>query len=506
MFHWVSQIRLYPERFVKTIALWTSILAIGLSFGVIGPTLLDLKTQVSRELGEVSSVLPARAGGYALGSIVMGILYDKINILFFGAISMGFATVLTALLPHMSDLYWLLSLFFLNGCFLGAFEAASSMLLLHIWGKENGPFMQAFHFFFGIGSLVAPLIAQPFLVESDELVETTTLVTDVDSGNTTTVTQLIRSFYDMMTNETTTFSPEAVSSLQVNASDIQLVYPYSFVATILAFNAVFWLILWILRPETTEHPSRERNPPSVVGGNNDDSPVDKDGNMILQTIDSGAGKRTQLSDNVRESTEKSLVFYKGIVITLTMMFMHIYYGLELTFGSFLVTFAVESNLNLSKKDGAQLTSLFWATFTFWRLTTIFYIEYIGNEMNILFALSVILVGNVILVPFANSSVLCLWIGVAFIGLGTSSIWSCVFGYLEEYFPVTSRIASSMIVSAIIGEFIFPLIISNFVADTPQIFLWVTLFCSLSLTIIFLFLVLVMRKKMKELKVSKRETK
>src|SRR5258708_5627266 len=105
MFHWLSQIRLYPERFVKTVALWTSILAIGMSFGVIGPTLLDLKTQVSRELGEVSSVLPARAGGYALGSIIMGILYDKINVLFFGAISMGFATVLTALLPHMSDLY-----------------------------------------------------------------------------------------------------------------------------------------------------------------------------------------------------------------------------------------------------------------------------------------------------------------------------------------------------------------------------------------------------------------
>ena len=187
------------------------------------------------------------------------------------------------------------------------------------------------------------------------------------------------------------------------------------------------------------------------------------------------------------------MYWKYTAVILTMIFAHLYYGVELTFGSFLVTYVVEA-LGKSKKDGTRLTSLFWGTFTFWRLTTVFYIEYIGAEMNILGMLTVILLGNVLLIPFASSSEVCLWMGVAVIGLGTSSIWSAMFGYLEEHFPVTSKISGSLIVSAAFGEFIFPVIISYFVTTAPDVFLWVTLFCSLALTLIFLLLMYVMRYK------------
>ena len=70
MARWLTQIKLYPMRFVKTLAIYFAMSAIGLSYGVIGPTLLDLKTQVSKELTEVSISLPARAGGYAAGSFL----------------------------------------------------------------------------------------------------------------------------------------------------------------------------------------------------------------------------------------------------------------------------------------------------------------------------------------------------------------------------------------------------------------------------------------------------
>jgi fucose permease len=140
-----------------------------------------------------------------------------------------------------------------------------------------------------------------------------------------------------------------------------------------------------------------------------------------------------------------------------------------------------------------MTALFWATFTFWRCITIFYIEYVGNEMNILLALVAIMIGNIILVPFANSSVVCLWIGVAIIGLGTSPVWGCVFGYLEQHFPVTSKIAASMVVSACVGEFVFPFIISYFIVSTPIVFLWLTLICSVSLIVIFFGIMFFMRK-------------
>jgi MFS family permease len=126
---------MYPVQAVKTLALFTSIFAIGLTFGVIGPTLLDLRIQVSRDLSETSTALPARAAGYAIGSFIMGFVYDRLNIMLFTTVSMGCATVLTALIPHMHIFYWMLAVFFLNGVCLGSFEAACNMMLLHIWGK-----------------------------------------------------------------------------------------------------------------------------------------------------------------------------------------------------------------------------------------------------------------------------------------------------------------------------------------------------------------------------------
>ena len=70
MVEFVNQIKLYPLRFFKTCALYTAFIGIGFSLGVVGPTLLDLKSQVGRGLSEVATALPARAGGYALGSFV----------------------------------------------------------------------------------------------------------------------------------------------------------------------------------------------------------------------------------------------------------------------------------------------------------------------------------------------------------------------------------------------------------------------------------------------------
>ena len=70
MARWLDQIRLYPMRAVKSLALYTCLLTLGMGAAIIGPTLLDLRTQVFRTLTEVSAIMPARSGGYALGSFL----------------------------------------------------------------------------------------------------------------------------------------------------------------------------------------------------------------------------------------------------------------------------------------------------------------------------------------------------------------------------------------------------------------------------------------------------
>ena len=184
------------------------------------------------------------------------------------------------------------------------------------------------------------------------------------------------------------------------------------------------------------------------------------------------------------------------VVALSVAFMHIYYGLEITFGSFLTTYTAKSDLHLDTKVGAQLTSLFWATFTFWRLITIFYINYTGSQNAIFISLAIMLFGNCVLVPFGNVYEWSLWTGTATIGVGISSIWASMFGFLEVYFPVTSKIASSMITAAMVGEFIFPVIIAKYVDCHPTVFAWVTLTCSLAITVLFIVIVIICRFKIK----------
>ena len=46
------------------------------------------------------------------------------------------------------------------------------MQLIKIWGDDHEPWMQALHCVFGIGALMGPLIATPFLSATDEASKT----------------------------------------------------------------------------------------------------------------------------------------------------------------------------------------------------------------------------------------------------------------------------------------------------------------------------------------------
>ena len=175
---------------------------------------------------------------------------------------------------------------------------------------------------------------------------------------------------------------------------------------------------------------------------------------------------------------------KVFVVVMSVAFMHIYYGLEITFGTFLTTFCHESPLHLATTEGATVTSTFWATFAFWRLPTIFIVDSFGPIKTVVFNLIVLVIGNIILVPWASSHRWALYTGTALIGLGASPIWASMFSVLELFFPVSPPIATAMITASMMGELVFPTIVSRFIACQASIFLWVALFCSCSVILLF----------------------
>ena len=282
---------------------------------------------------------------------------------------------------------------------------------------------------------------------------------------------------------------------QYGPEDIRIKYPYWVIAGLITVPAVLYLLLWRLHPKSNTHPSRL---PVVAVIDASIEPEDMPSGSEKKKKEAEKFQVTQQQlqemDRIRSTTSYRVSKYTAVV--LMMCFMPIYYGVELTFGQYLATFAVKSDLHLSKVTGASMTSVYWAMFTFFRLSTAFYIDFLGAEKNIIMNIGFMMIANVILVPLGSQYESCLWIGSVIMGIGCSSIWASAFGYLEEYFPVDSKIGSLIVVSTSLGEFIFPVLISQFIKGYPNIFLHITLMCTLSMAFLFFVVVLICKFKLR----------
>lgn len=55
-----------------------------------------------------------------------------------------------------------LAMFFFGGCF-GLIEIASNGWIIGAWKERSGTIFQLYNFCFGLGGVLAPLVAEPFL-------------------------------------------------------------------------------------------------------------------------------------------------------------------------------------------------------------------------------------------------------------------------------------------------------------------------------------------------------
>ncbi|KAI1286388.1 hypothetical protein HDE_10978 [Halotydeus destructor] len=357
--------------------------------------------------------MPARASGYAFGSMIVGVLYDRLNPLLTIAVTSTTMGIFAILMPWATSLVSLLAMAFLCTLGGGMVDSCCNVTILHMWGTDTQPYMQAMHFAFGVGGLVVPLLASPFLYSGEVLIE----------GVATNVTLAIEN----------SCSPEK----------LQVFIPYTMVGTSCILSAILFLYLFICHRQTDEHHSRKvKAEEKKAAGDKDD-----------------------------------LFWTKKIVVSVTALFMFTLLGFEVGMGSFITSFAVMSDHHLTPQVGAYMTSLYWFTHTFFKLIFIPLIVKIGMYGNIILELSILILANVFIVPFGNSIVWCLWVGVALVGIALATLWAAVFVLLESYFPVTSGIASFLTVSACLGEWVYPVIMGYAMEADPQLFLWVIFACT-----------------------------
>jgi MFS transporter, FHS family, Na+ dependent glucose transporter 1 len=133
-------------------------ICLGLDMAVVGPTLPSLAAQTGSTLGAIGLIFFLSAGGAALGTLLGGGLFDRVPGRFVLGAAQFFSAALFFLVPHVPWYGLLLFLFIIKGITGGLVNTGANTLLLWTHGEKAGPFINALHFFFGLGSFLSPFL------------------------------------------------------------------------------------------------------------------------------------------------------------------------------------------------------------------------------------------------------------------------------------------------------------------------------------------------------------
>ena len=137
---------------------------LGLAAGFTGPILPHLAEQTRVGLDTISFIFIARSFGYLVGAFFSGRLFDRVpgNPLFAVAVLLG--GVALAGMPFISTTTLLLVLISMLGLAEGTIDVGANTLILWVHDKKAGPFMNALHAFWGVGTLLGPIAVAQILL------------------------------------------------------------------------------------------------------------------------------------------------------------------------------------------------------------------------------------------------------------------------------------------------------------------------------------------------------
>jgi MFS transporter, FHS family, Na+ dependent glucose transporter 1 len=156
-------------------------ICLGLDMAVVGPTLPALAAQTGSTLGAIGLIFFLSAGGGALGTLLGGGLFDRVPSRFVLGAAQFFSAALFFLVPHVPWYGLLLILFVVKGITGGLVNTGANTLLLWTHGEKAGPFINALHFFFGLGSFLSPFLLGLLIAAGGDYSEVYLLLAVIDA-------------------------------------------------------------------------------------------------------------------------------------------------------------------------------------------------------------------------------------------------------------------------------------------------------------------------------------
>jgi MFS transporter, FHS family, Na+ dependent glucose transporter 1 len=153
---------------VATIAYYLAFIILGMTTAASGPSLLKLAEHTSSGLDRISLIFIFGSLGYLIGSYLGGRAFDRFSSHKLLSLTVLLIAVASLLIPNAHSMGLLLFAMFLSGFASGIIDVGGNALLIWTHGEKSGPFLNGLHFFFGVGSLIAPLVlARVLLLTGD---------------------------------------------------------------------------------------------------------------------------------------------------------------------------------------------------------------------------------------------------------------------------------------------------------------------------------------------------
>ncbi|XP_042545629.1 sodium-dependent glucose transporter 1-like isoform X3 [Dipodomys spectabilis] len=357
----------------------------GISASILGPTFQDLATNVNRNISSLSEIFVGRALGYLCGSLIGGVLLDCMNQFLLLGLSMWGITVSSYLIPFCKTAVLLIVMMSAMGVSFGVLDTGGNVLILALWGDKSPPHMQALHFSFALGAFLAPLLAKLALGPT------------VSADNHTEP--------DFLPAALNASSEAASDPLLAAPHDMNLLWAYASIGTYILVVSLLFFALFFMKS------SRQ-------------------------------GKTTASAQQSRRAQ------YHKALLCLLFLFFFFYVGAEVTYGSYLFSFAT-THVGMDEREAAGLNSIFWGTFAACRGLAIFFAACLRPATMIVLSNIGSLVSCLFLVLFDRSP-LCLWIATSVYGASMATTFPSGVSWIEQYTTISGKSTAFILIGAALG--------------------------------------------------------
>ena len=353
--------------------------------------------------------------------------------------------------------------------------------IYYVWGKNGGSYMQALHFGFSVGALLAPLATEPFLANKIQSCVNQSLEMITESPILTTDQQVDM---DIELNSTYNSTTKYIYNCE-EKYEVSHVHPAFILSAVLCLtsSAGFFCLLFMPGDVYTSTPETDNN-----------KSKDTDRKQI-QTV-----KRKKLT------VSQNIFFLVMICLQISS-----YAVIEDTFAGFLMTFCL-AHLKWSKSEGSFATAAFWIAFAIGRFLGIFITRCCKQTFMLsvyLLVMATGLIGFYIGVNFFIVPVI--WVFTVLLGVSMSIIFPAFFTWTSEnVIPIKGKISSVIFTCLVAVGMAFPVMIGNMMDHyDPMWFVYILLmamtYCLLHFLVLRVLVQVVLKVRTSQDTNSARET-